>query len=156
MKSSTINPAIAPLILIFLGILLLASFPLIQHLQKNEKLLLDSPAILEKNTIKEISVQEAKLLHDKDLVVFLEISSSQDYEEQHIPGALNIPLDTLEQQYETLNSKNWIIVYSSTSDNEITKQAGTILLQNGFSRVNALSGGISNWKNHGYPVTIQP
>ena len=156
MRANNIKPAIAPLFLIFSGIFLIASFPLIQHLQKNEKFLLDNPLAHAANEVKEISAQEAKLLHEKDLVVFLDVSPLQDFRKQHISGAVNIPLSNLEQELSTLNHKNWIIVYSSAPDIDTTVQAGIVLVQNGFSRVNSLGGGFANWKNLGYPIFSQP
>lgn len=156
MRLNNIKPAIAPLFLIFLGIFLIASFPLIQHLQNNEKLLLDNPSEYAANEIKEISAQEAKLLHEKGLAVFLDVSPLQDFKKQHIVGAVNIPISNLEQELATLNHKNWIIVYSSAPELETTVQAGNVLVQNGFSRVNSLGGGFANWKTLGYPIFSQP
>ncbi|HPC06530.1 MAG TPA: rhodanese-like domain-containing protein, partial [Anaerolineaceae bacterium] len=77
-------------------------------------------------------------------------------QEGHIPGAVHIPADNIKSGLAVLNSDSWIVIYSSDVDGDILTKVGEDLLDNGFSNVNILEGGILSWKNQGFPVTSHP
>ena len=62
-------------------------------------------------TIPRISAAETKARVDGGTAVIIDVRSSQEYAEAHIPNALSIPLDELQQRYQELASNAEIITY---------------------------------------------
>ncbi len=58
-----------------------------------------------------VSVGDAKAAYDLRQAVFVDVRDRMFYEEAHIPGALSIPLDELEERLGELDPANWIITY---------------------------------------------
>lgn len=58
-----------------------------------------------------VSLIEAKEAYDQDLALFLDVRSSNSFEESHIPGAVSIPLNELENRLGELSPSDWIITY---------------------------------------------
>jgi len=58
-----------------------------------------------------ISVSEAKSAYDAGNAVFVDVRGENFYTDQHIPGALSIPLLEIPQRMGELNSSDWIITY---------------------------------------------
>lgn len=156
MKSNIGPSSIAPILLICSGVLLIASLPLIRHLQVAGASIKIHPATYSTGDISSISIHEAYLLLEKELAVFLDVSSQEDYQAGHIPGAKNISVVELNQGSNSLYPTTWIILYSTEPGSGTVSQAGKLLIQNGFSRVYILEGGLAEWKNQGYPVSSQP
>jgi len=152
-KTSTSN---APIFLIMTGVLLIASVPLIRYLQNSENASNHNPSALADSDLSSISAPEAALLLEKEMAIFLDVGSLSHYQEGHIPGAVHIPADNIKSGLAVLNSDSWIVIYSSDVDGEILTKVREDLLDNGFSNVNILEGGILSWKNQGFPVTSHP
>ena len=60
-----------------------------------------------------ISVADAKAAYDAKLAVFVDVRDAGSFAQGHIPGAVNIPLDTIENQpvQASLDKNQWIITY---------------------------------------------
>ncbi len=86
---------------------------------------------------------------DPDLVI---IDVSGKWAEGHIVGALDTPIDKLQeiiQESFTLNPSKNYVVYAH--DEETSKKAAQMLLDNSFSSVSRLTGGYDAWvANGGY------
>lgn len=61
--------------------------------------------------IPRVSVEEAKAAYDSGQAVFVDVRSAEVYSEDHIPGALSIPLAELPDRLDELNPGDWIILY---------------------------------------------
>ena len=70
--------------------------------------------------------------------VVLDVRSPQEYDSWHIPGAINIPLDTLRSDMDQLDKAKPIFVYCKVGFRSYL--AYRILVQNGFT-VSTLTGG---------------
>ena len=71
--------------------------------------------------------------------------------DEHIEGAINIPLDELQQRLAEINFTDKILVYCRTGNR--STQAAKILVENRFSNFYHMQGGIIAWEQNGYPVT---
>lgn len=85
----------------------------------------------------------------------LEVLSPGDYEDGHIPGALNVPFndrfDTAVQ--ETIPHKDqWIAVYCSDSNCSMSAQAAERMESLGYTNVIHFADGKSGWKDAGLPL----
>lgn len=101
------------------------------------------------NAYSKISVEEAQDMMDAGVTV-VDVRTPQEYEERHIPGAVNIPVETIgaEKPAELADTDAELIVYCRTGVR--SKQASDKLVELGYAHVNDM-GGIVDW--HGETVT---
>ncbi|CUU10267.1 Rhodanese-related sulfurtransferase, partial [Candidatus Kryptobacter tengchongensis] len=78
--------------------------------------------------------------------LLLDVRTKEEFSEEHIKNALNIPVQELEKRLDELKKyKNFeIIVYCRSGAR--SRRASEILVKNGFKFVYNLSGGIIEWK----------
>lgn len=90
-----------------------------------------------------ISTDKAKEMYDQGVQV-LDVRTPGEFAEGHIPGAELFPLQTLETELNQLEKdKEYLII--CRSGNRST-EASKILINNGFTNVFNVSGGMNNWK----------
>jgi len=92
-----------------------------------------------------ISPEEAyKRLESEEDIILLDVRSQGEYEEQHIPGSILIPVNELEKRAEAeLTDKDAdIIVYCASGKRSAS--AANILAGLGYSKVYNM-GGIMDW-----------
>jgi len=79
-------------------------------------------------------------------VLLLDVRTKEEFSEERIKNALNIPVQELEKRLDELKKyKNFeIIVYCRSGAR--SRRASEILVKNGFKFVYNLSGGIIEWK----------
>ena len=82
--------------------------------------------------------------------IILDVRNQDEYDEVHIEGAVLIPVDTLEGRLNELPEDKPIITYCKAGGRSATATA--ILVENGFTEVYDMSGGITEWINKGYPT----
>ncbi|MEA3364622.1 MAG: FAD-dependent oxidoreductase [Candidatus Hydrogenedentes bacterium] len=95
-------------------------------------------------TMKGISAREthALLEEGKDLVL-LDVRSPIEFEEERLPGSVNIPLGTLRGRMHELDKDKPIIAFCSFSLRGY--EAALILEHAGFKDVRVLDGGVAMW-----------
>ncbi|MBX0313189.1 MAG: rhodanese-like domain-containing protein [Sulfurihydrogenibium sp.] len=88
---------------------------------------------------------------EKDVII-LDVRTPQEYQEEHISNAINIPVQILGQQLDKL--KNFkdkkILVYCRSGHRSAI--ASQILDRAGFKNVYNLKGGLFEWKASGLPL----
>ncbi|MRR32433.1 hypothetical protein EG834_19380, partial [bacterium] len=57
------------------------------------------------------SLQDARAAYDAKTAVFIDVRSADSFAQQHISGALSLPLDQIEAQIPDLDRQAWIIPY---------------------------------------------
>lgn len=85
-----------------------------------------------------------------DLLV-LDVRSSDMYDANHIPTALNIPLPDLAGKLATLPKDKTIVAYCGNMTCALAPKAALVLAEKGF-RVMQLTGGMETWTEKGFPV----
>ncbi len=93
--------------------------------------------------------QLADRIYDEsgDNYIIVDIRDDASYDEAHIPGAINIPLNELGYRLFSLDKTKDIIVYCFTG---VTSEvACQILVNAGFKDVYDMTGGIKAWD---YPI----
>ena len=75
--------------------------------------------------------------HAEDLLAcggqLLDVRSPEDYRRHRLPGALNIPVDSLCYEHKRLNSQHPVIVYGASEVR--SARAARLLAGEGFSRI---------------------
>ena len=93
--------------------------------------------------MKNITVPEFKAIKENPNLLLLDVRSSSEFTEGHIPGALSVPLDTLESKVNSF-AKDTQIVCQCLSGGR-SKIAARYLTELGFSEVYNLEGGLLSW-----------
>jgi rhodanese-related sulfurtransferase len=94
-----------------------------------------------------VSSEEAKQLIDNKDVVVLDVRTPEEYQEGHIPNAILIPLQELENKLNELDKKDHYLVVCRSGNR--SAQASEVLTSNSFANIYNMSGGMNNW---GYEI----
>lgn len=87
----------------------------------------------------------------KKLIV-INVLPEPTYRDCHIKNSINVPLDTLEDYAKKLDKDTHIVVYCASYTCPLSSKAWHKLKNLGFTNVKAYEGGISEWKQKGYPT----
>ncbi len=99
----------------------------------------------------DITVEQAKkLIEINQSLLILDVRTGSEFDSGHIKGAINIPLEELQQRLGELKPNDEILVYCRTGIR--SSKAMKILADNGFSWVYNMLGGIEAWKKAGYLI----
>ena len=110
-----------------------------------------APSLLPRGGYGDVTVQEARrLIEDKPDLVLLDVRTESEYEEGHIEGAVNIPVQELSVRFDELSPEDELLVYCRTGNR--SAQAVDILLDLGFTKIYHMDAGITGWIEAGYPV----
>jgi rhodanese-related sulfurtransferase len=105
----------------------------------------DSPALV----IETVSVDQAYQLY-QDGTAFLDVRTQQEWQEAHIPGATLLPLSQLESSYSSLPQDQDIVIYCRSGNR--SAEAAKFLMQQGYTNVSSMEGGLNDWIAAGYEV----
>lgn len=101
----------------------------------------------------EIGVEEAAALRDSGAFI-LDVRQPEEWNDYHVPGSTLIPLDQLPNRLSEIPKDQTVVVVCRSGNRS---QAGRdILLKAGFDRVTSMAGGLSTWRNLGYPTVSGP
>jgi rhodanese-related sulfurtransferase/thiol-disulfide isomerase/thioredoxin len=102
-----------------------------------------------------ISALDSKELIDNtpDLTI-LDCRTAQEYELEHLETAINIPVQELPDRINEIEKNNVILVYCKSGVR--STQASQILYDNGCLQIYNMEGGITSWKDHGFPIVMIP
>ncbi len=91
-------------------------------------------------------------LHEKrkeEELFVLDVREKEEYAEGHIPGAVNIYVGELEKRLAEVPSDRSVVSVCSTGNR--AGLGASILARGGFKKVYNLIGGMTAWKEKGYP-----
>ena len=94
-----------------------------------------------------LSAQEVRTFldeHSPEEYNLVDVRQSKEYAEGHLPGAIWIPMDDLEQRQGNLDREKPTISYCSAGVR--SRAAATILSNAGFREVYSMKGGIREWE----------
>ncbi len=104
---------------------------------------------------KQISIAElSEQLKDTHPPLVLDVRTEADFDGElgHIHNALNIPLEDLKQRLEELESwRERSIMLVCTTDRRSVR-AALLLVQQGFTEVHVVAGGMTQWNRDGLPT----
>ena len=92
---------------------------------------------------KNISSEEAKQLIDNQEVVVLDVRTTEEYQEGHIPSAIWLPLQELETKFSDLDKDQAYLVVCRSGNR--SAQASENLSNNQFNTVYNMTGGMNSW-----------
>ena len=108
-----------------------------------------------KNQYTDISAQQGKGMIDRQEVFILDVRTKEEYAAGHIKGSTllavqDIPEQELTEKLKEIPKDRKILVYCRSGQR--SAKASGILVENGYSQVYNMQGGITEWMNAGYEV----
>ncbi len=102
---------------------------------------------------KELGTLEAVQLLNREDPIVLDVSNSTDYAKGHIRGALHMPPSRIEAGNQQLlkHREQPLLVYCR--NNQVAPQMASRLVKLGFTNVNVLAGGLTQWISDQQPVS---
>ena len=99
----------------------------------------------------DVSIQEAiEFIEEKPDLVIIDVRTVAEFEDGHIEGAINIPVDKLPDRLAELSKDDELLVYCRTGNR--SGAAVNILSDAGYMRIYHMHEGISVWIQQGHPV----
>ena len=102
---------------------------------------------------------KVKRLVESGTTIVLDVRWPEIYDQGHIPGALNFPLDDFEEKKKVLLSKitpeDEILVYCAGVTCHDSHTFAVRLVEMGFAHVTVYAGGFAEWEEMGFDVDIQ-
>jgi rhodanese-related sulfurtransferase/DNA-binding transcriptional ArsR family regulator len=86
-------------------------------------------------------------------VVVLDVRPPEEYRAGHIPGALSVPLEELEQRLSRLPRRRQVVAYCRGPYCVLAVEAVALLRRRGFKAVR-LEAGVHDWRRRGYRVAV--
>lgn len=96
-----------------------------------------------------VSPQQAAALHSEKKAVIVDVREDSEWREQHIPGAIHIPLGELESRLAELKAHQNGPIITQCRSGKRSQQAQQVLKSAGFDKVYNLDGGLIAWDKAG-------
>lgn len=99
----------------------------------------------EESTYRQVNAEEAAtMMEEENGYIILDVRTAEEYSEKHIPGAINIPNETIgtEDIPELPDKEQLILVYCRSGNR--SKQAAEKLVKLGYTNIVEF-GGINDW-----------
>ena len=108
-------------------------------------LLVGCGASVEESSYRQISMDDAvTMMEEENGYILLDVRTPEEFAEKHIPGAINIPNETISaEEIPQLPDKDQLILVYCRSGNR-SKQASEKLAALGYTNI-AEFGGINDW-----------
>ena len=99
-----------------------------------------------------VTAQELVNLVNREDAVIVDVRDKKEFEQGHIPNAVNIPYASLDSRMSELSEFKEKPIVLTCKMGQHAGSAGTILRKSGFERVLRLTGGMTEWRNQNLPV----
>jgi len=107
--------------------------------------------ITNRESVDKLSLADLIERMESGTVVLLDVRPPQEYEKGHIPGALPIPLELLDQNRSSFTKDQELIAYCRGPYCALSDQAIRRLQELGY-KAKKLNVGFPEWKQAGFPV----
>jgi molybdopterin/thiamine biosynthesis adenylyltransferase/rhodanese-related sulfurtransferase len=105
-----------------------------------------------KSRIAEVDPSEVREQLENGTLV-LDVREAEEWSTGHIPGAKHVPKSFLESRIEgAVSDRGQHVILYCQSGNRSAWAARTMIEDLGFTNIESMTGGITLWKDRGYPV----
>lgn len=101
----------------------------------------------------EVSDQAASTLRDQGAFI-LDVREPDEWADFHMPGSTLIPLGELPNRLSEVPKDQKIVVVCRSGNR--SAQGRDILLAAGYPQVTSLAGGLTQWRDQGFPTVTGP
>lgn len=106
--------------------------------------------------VKTLNLIQAYDIFQKGQALFVDARSPDEYAEMHIPGAVNLPPETLEKEgvkaLRSIPADREMVVYCGMLSCNAALNVAEKLESLGFKRLSVFLGGFRAWDEAGYPA----
>ena len=99
-----------------------------------------------------VDAQTLKHWLDAGTVDLIDVREPAEYAGEHIPGAILLPLSKFDISQIPTNPHKKLVLHCQSGNR--SAQAAQKLLANGVEQVTHLQGGLTAWKQAGYPTEV--
>jgi rhodanese-related sulfurtransferase len=104
-------------------------------------------------TMNYLLVTELELLLKEDsTVTLIDARTAEEFDEGHVPGAINVPIADLTEFARSRNNASDGPVITMCGSTGRGEKAATALGSEGMKNVQVLQGGLKAWRDAGLPV----
>jgi rhodanese-related sulfurtransferase len=107
--------------------------------------------LVDRNALEAVDARELMERLNDGSVVILDVRPKAEYRAGHIPGALSVPVDTLEAALQTLPRDREIVAYCRGPYCVFSDEVVALLRSRGY-RARRLRQGLPDWRAAGMPV----
>lgn len=114
------------------------------------------PAAAEAKTIdvaslpRDVDVQTTASLREQPDVMILDVREQDEWDAGHIPGAVFMPMGQVPDRLSEIPKDKTVIVQCRSGNR--SSQVTDFLVQQGFTNVHNMAGGLNAWQSAGLPV----
>lgn len=98
-----------------------------------------------------IKLEELPDVYTRSSVVLVDVRPSQEFDDAHIPGSINIPLDQLRDRIGEIPRDKSVYVVCERGGQSIG--ATLVLAGLGIKVCCVTAGGVKHWKEKGLPIS---
>jgi rhodanese-related sulfurtransferase/predicted transcriptional regulator len=106
-----------------------------------------------RNVLEEVRIDELLTRMKSKNIILLDVRPTTEYNDGHIPGAINIPVKELTYQLKKLSKNKAYVAYCRGPFCVFADEAVNILIKKGF-RAKRLAEGFPDWKLKGLPFEV--
>ncbi len=92
------------------------------------------------------------LLKEDSTVTLIDARTAEEFDEGHVPGAINVPIADLKEFASSRNSASDEPVVTMCGSTGRGEKAATALSDAGMKNLQVLQGGLKAWREAGLPV----
>lgn len=96
--------------------------------------------------LESITPKELEAMLQQPNLQVVDVRTPQEYARDHVPGAINVPLDNIRQRWTELDPNKETVLYCGVAYRSYL--AYRVLKQQGFMLLCNMSGGFSSWQIH--------
>src|SRR6202045_4469285 len=109
-----------------------------------------------KKNITEIPPEEAATKLQTGEAVIVDVRDKDEWEEEHIPDAINLSRGTIELEIEEEVPDSNAVIITHCGGGGRSALAAESLQKMGYKNVRSMAGGLKAWKAAGFPTTKKP
>ena len=108
-------------------------------------------------TLPTISLEDALEALHSEKAIFVDARNPENYNEAHIPGAINVPPDQFDENAEsfmnTIPPDREVILYCDGPGCHLAETLGQLMLEVGYENIALFFEGWEGWQEKGLPTT---
>jgi len=102
---------------------------------------------------RELTPSGLTLLINRETPLVIDLSSIQDYDKGHIPGARHVAMSQFDPENKELTKARELAIAVYCKNGQSSSQAASRLVKAGFKHVYWLGGGLASWKQADLPTS---
>ncbi len=99
---------------------------------------------------RDVDVQTTAALREQPDVMILDVREQDEWDAGHIPGAVFMPMGQVPDRLSEIPKDKTVIVQCRSGNR--SSQVTDFLVQQGFTNVHNMAGGLNAWQSAGLPV----